>query len=308
MASPQTSKSAVIWRIFDGKPGHDNQSYGLIKALKNLSVFDCYDINSNALGHNFLNLILKKYPPGEGLPNPDLIISAGHGTHFSLLCARHARGGKTIVIMKPSLPNSWFDCCLVPMHDAPTTKNNLIITQGALNSIDPTPNHSNEQGLILIGGPSRHYQWDDHFLIDQLDSIIMHDSKIYWTISTSPRTPYSMLELLRENKWPGTNLVPYEKSSTTNLHKLFAKAGFIWVSEDSVSMIYEAITAGASVGLLSVPAKKHGRIKNVIEKLLSDKFITDFKKWNQTGEMRSPVKNFNESARCAVLIQQHKLF
>jgi len=301
-------KPTVIWRLSDGRSGHDAQSNGLVKSLGLLMPCDCYDIEAGAYKHKLVNLLRGNFPPGIKLSDPDLIIGAGHQTHVPMLCAQHARGGKTIVIMKPSMPYSWFDYCIIPEHDNPPERDNIIITRGAINSITPTDNHDARQGLMLIGGPSKHYQWDDHFLIEQLNSIIMHDSKIYWTISTSPRTPYSTLELLNEKNWPGTNLVPYEKNATTDLHKLFAKASFTWVSEDSVSMIYEALTAGASVGLLSVPIKKYGRIKNALEKLLNDKLVTDFKKWNQTGEMCSPMSNFNESDRCATLIQQSKLF
>ncbi|NIO88165.1 MAG: nucleoside-diphosphate sugar epimerase, partial [Candidatus Aminicenantes bacterium] len=79
------------------------------------------------------------------------IIGAGHGTHFPMLCAQRARGGKTIVIMKPGLPYSWFDYCLIPEHDKPPRKKNIITTRGAINTITPTNNHSIDQGMIMIG-------------------------------------------------------------------------------------------------------------------------------------------------------------
>jgi mitochondrial fission protein ELM1 len=44
------------------------------------------------------------------------------------------------------------------------------------------------------------------------------------------------------------------------LPNLLARAAEVWVSADSVSMIYEALSAGAHVGVLEVPARRVDRI------------------------------------------------
>ena len=36
---------------------------------------------------------------GKNLPDPDIIIGAGHGTHFTMLTAKYVRKGKTIVLI-----------------------------------------------------------------------------------------------------------------------------------------------------------------------------------------------------------------
>jgi len=166
----------VIWRISDGRPGHDNQSNGLVKSLSQLTPCDRHDIGAGALKYSVLNFVSRHYPPGNNLPDPDLIIGAGHRTHCSMLCAQRARGGKTIVTMKPSLPYSWFDYCVVPAHDEPPERDNIIVTNGAINSIVLTENHNPGQGLILIGGLSKHYCWDVDSLLEQLQNIINHHS------------------------------------------------------------------------------------------------------------------------------------
>ena len=71
------------------------------------------------------------------LPTPDLLLGAGHHTHLSLLAARRIRGGKVVVLMRPSLPPGLFDLCLIPEHDAPPARPNVLATRGALNRIQP---------------------------------------------------------------------------------------------------------------------------------------------------------------------------
>ncbi len=87
MASPLT-----IWQIQDEKPGHRNQLRGLTQALGELATVECHEIcappRSSCLGWWWA----KRFPPGESLPRPNLILGAGHATHFALLAAQHAFG------------------------------------------------------------------------------------------------------------------------------------------------------------------------------------------------------------------------
>ncbi|MEJ2093821.1 MAG: ELM1/GtrOC1 family putative glycosyltransferase [Gammaproteobacteria bacterium] len=156
----------VVWRIVDGKPGHDNQSLGLINALKQKQEkFICVDISAHKLRFGLMQLLMKRFPPGKGLDSPDLILGAGHKTHLSMLCAKRAYGGKTAVIMKPSLPLYCFDLALIPAHDRPAEKADTRITEGAMNLVTPTAEHDQARGLVMIGGPSKHYGWDEQSML-----------------------------------------------------------------------------------------------------------------------------------------------
>ncbi|NIN34912.1 MAG: nucleoside-diphosphate sugar epimerase, partial [Gammaproteobacteria bacterium] len=69
----------VVWRIVDGKPGHDNQSLGLINALKQKQDnLICVDISAHKLRFGLIQLLMKRFPPGKELDPPDLILGAGH--------------------------------------------------------------------------------------------------------------------------------------------------------------------------------------------------------------------------------------
>ena len=79
----------------------------------------------------------------------------GHATHLHLLAAQRAYGGKTIVLMQPSLPAKLFDLCLIPEHDQYQGNAEYLQTRGVLNPIQPEGEHASNQALIMIGGPSK---------------------------------------------------------------------------------------------------------------------------------------------------------
>ena len=298
----QENMTFNIWRFTDGKSGHDSQSSGLCTAIEKLKACKRFDIPVDSLLDSFSHLLFKQFPRGEDLPDPNIIIGAGHGTHLPMLSARHSRKGKIIVLMKPSLPLSFFDFCIIPKHDFPPDKDNVISTAGALNPIQFNKNKLPGLGLILLGGPSRHYQWDGESIINQIGPIVANNAEIRWVIADSPRTPKGTLTTIRDLGYENVDVLSYAETDTTEIYKLIFKANNIWVSTDSVSMIYESLSSGASVGLLEIPQKKKTRISNAIHTLINDKQITTFSTWKDTKILTNNSFKFNEAERCSLLL------
>ena len=96
-------KIKIIWRLLDGKTGHDKQSLALVKNLKKQTNCKIFNINIQNLENPFLALIFKNYNLNKGLIKPDITIGAGHKTHLHLLAIKRYFGAKIVVIMKPSL-------------------------------------------------------------------------------------------------------------------------------------------------------------------------------------------------------------
>lgn len=289
----------VVWRFSDGKAGHDNQTRGLAEALARLRAVETYTLDplpsSIALGGWLLGRPLS----WKDLPAPDLSLGAGHRTHLSLLAARRIRGGKAVVLMRPSLPLELFDLCLIPEHDAPPSRPSVLATRGALNRIQPSAVLDPQQGLLLIGGPSAHFGWDDAVLRQSIAAIVTVDPAIRWTLTTSRRTPPSFLEGLSDLTEARLTVVPVAATGPDWLPAQLARAGQAWVTADSVSMIYEALTAGAAVGVLEVPRKRAGRISRGLDHLAADGWVTSFADWRQRRSLRCPAGVFNEAERGA---------
>lgn len=296
----------VVWRFTDGKPGHDNQSRGLLAALAKDILLDIHELTPlrtrRAIGH----WLRRRYPETSALPDPDLIVGAGHATHWSMLAARRARGGRIVVLMGPSLPRAWFDLCVIPAHDQPPQRNNILITQGVLNAIDAAAGKDPQAGLILIGGPSRHYGWDDAGLLAQLRDVTAAQP-MRWTIATSRRTPESTAAALAGLTGESVQLVPWQETGPDWLPQQLGRAATVWITADSVSMVYEALTAGAACGLLTVPAKGTSRVRAGVETLVGNGMLTTYEQWRRGAALQPVPDAFNEAQRCARWIERQWL-
>lgn len=255
-----------MWRFVDGKPGHESQSQGLIDALSRKIDIELYEFSVKKITHPFCRWVSGNFERPRDCPNPHYLVGAGHQTHLPLLAARRAFGGEIIVLMRPTLPLFLFDWIVMPDHDGDASPPNVIITKGVLNTIKPSEHASKSLGLILIGGPSKHSSWSDRAIVDQVQQVLRLRPEVEWTLTTSRRTPKGTLEELFAVRSDNLKLVPFENTGPGWVGDKLSQSGHVWVSEDSISMIYEALTSGAEVGLLEVPnKKKKSRVVSAVE-------------------------------------------
>ena len=296
------AQPVVAWAFSDGKAGHENQTRGLVQALTDRIPLRCHWIRAPRAARLIADFLCARFAPGRDLPDPDLLIGAGHGTHPALLAARRARGGRAVVLMKPSLPRSWFDLCVIPEPDG-VRGPNVLVTRGALNALRPATRSEADSGLILIGGPSSHYRWLDDDLMRQVEAVVARAPAMRWTLTTSRRTPPSTLARLRAIRAANLTLVPFEQTDAAWLPGRLLRAACAWVSEDSVSMVYEALTAGAATGLLQVPRRGASRVARGVDRIIGDGLALSFARWQAGAALAPPAQPFNEAARIAAWIK-----
>lgn len=310
----RSGKPLVIWRLTDGKPGHENQSLGLCNALDRVVGVARYDIPVVGRFSSWLHWLTGRFPAGSRLPAPSLVIGAGHRTHPALLAARRAFGGRTVVLMKPSLPLSLFDLCIIPEHDG-VTGENVFVTRGVMNTISSpsecgsaaklpagaaaTEREDSSQTLILLGGSSPHYQWRDEAVLEQVNTIVSRQPEERFVLSDSRRTAAGFLEKTAALKLTNLTLVPWQQSGPGWVAEQLGMSCAVWVSEDSVSMVYEALTSGAAVGLITLKQTKPGRVSDGIQRLVGAEWVTPFDAWRKRGALAVPPGTFNEALRCA---------
>ncbi|OOZ41562.1 hypothetical protein BOW53_03370 [Solemya pervernicosa gill symbiont] len=289
----------VVWWFTDGKPGHENQGRGLIRALGNHFTLTIHEIPATAVRLPWLQWLTSRFSAGEGLPSPDYIIGAGHATHLPMLAARRARGGRVVVLMKPSLPISLFDLAIVPKHDGLAASETVLLTHGVLNNVVSGAARDLDKGLILIGGPSKNYGWSDDQMLAQVFEIVTSAPGVNWVLTSSRRTPSVFLPLLRSRELENLEVLSHEQTGSDWLPQQLTCADRVWVSEDSVSMVYEALTSGSPVGLLSVPQLVEGRVSVGIGALKKCGMVTGYSAWQECGTLRENSDPFNEAERCA---------
>jgi hypothetical protein len=289
----------TLWLITDNKPGHRSQLQGLAQALAARTAIETHWIDAPAGRSALRHWLTGRFPPGAALPAPDFILVAGHRTHMAGLAARRARGGRLIALMRPSLPLGWFDLCVIPQHDRPPARANVIATRGVLNTARPNPEREADKGLFLIGGPSKHHGWDTPGLLAQIDAILAATPAMRWTLTTSRRTPADTESALLALRDRGVNVRPVRDTPPGWAMAQVARSAQAWVTEDSVSMVYESLTAGAATGLLAVPRLGETRITAGVAELQRAGLVTAFADWVRTGQLAAPLERLAEADRVA---------
>lgn len=298
-----STRLEAIRILTDGKPGHENQSIGLAEALRRRTRASV-EITWLDVEKPFWVRVRQARALAAGKPRPQLLIAAGHNTHLPLLAAAWRFGALSVVIMKPSLvPAFCFDLCLVPSHDVKPGKpagDRVIVTQGALNRIPEGVPLKSDHGLILVGGPSKHHDWDEAPLLKAIAEIVSGNRGLHWTLTDSRRTPQGFLDKLAALELPSLTLVSNTETPRGWLPQQLLGAQQAWVTEDSISMIYESITAGARTGLLPLPAKApQGRIARSVDHVVEAGYATRFNRWRETGVLTTAPGALHEAARCA---------
>ncbi|MCO1333365.1 mitochondrial fission ELM1 family protein [Microbulbifer sp. OS29] len=260
----------TVWRFLDGNRAHEKQSAALVEGIRRSfgGELQAFDIPSEySAGRIFLN-------PGEWLgacPRPDFLIGTGRRSRLPMLSARYRFGGRTVAINRPLLPYRLFDFAIVPEHDRPPPLPNVILSQGALT--EPLPNDALQvgKGLILLGGPSKHYVWDSVSIHQQVEQLLARP--LDWSVSDSRRTPEGTLELLSGSD---VQRVDWRSCPPGWLQKQLSEAETIWVTEDSISMLFESLQSRAQVGVIRVPSRsRSNKVRSAVQRLLDQGRVTD---------------------------------
>lgn len=303
----------VIYIISDEKKGHLSQTRGLAAALlktaQEQTPAAAHSVHEvSIVGKTWFSRLFYKGKDLD-LPKPDLILCAGHSTHLAAISIARYQKCPAIVCMKPSLPLSMFDLCVLPRHDIPEGKDpeaNVFLTNGAINNITPQPQAEKKETLILIGGPSKEFDWDAETVLNQLSTIVRHSTNNI-VLTTSRRTPKDFVQDVTA-ACPSIRVDPVETTGPNWVADHLAAAKEVWVTQDSVSMVFESLSSGAPVGLIEMKrkrSKKEGKISRVsrgLNMLAEDGDVSTFTEWAKTHTLPQPNKTFNEAGRAAAYI------
>lgn len=298
--------SLVIWILGDGKPGHENQSIGVAEAMQRR--VDCRVCRILIRGDSVIGRVRHAWSDVACLPHPDFVFGAGHATHVPMLVLARKFGGRSVVMMKPSLPIRLFNFCIAPKHDFPDghTHPKLLTIHGAPHRVRPAESIASKgRGLVLIGGPVLADEWDGERMRKILEGIVMEGN---WVVSDSRRTPADWYGSLVDD-WKSRDqieVISHLQTGADWLPQVLQRCDPIWVTEDSVSMICEAAGSGGRVGILPMPgARKNGRVRKGIEAMVRDGYATWHQTWLEQGKFAAGSKPLLEADRCADwLLQQ----
>jgi mitochondrial fission protein ELM1 len=218
----------------------------------------------------------------EGQSASLLILSAGSMPAFYNLALGYIWRCACAVIMTPGVVGTDpFHFAVVPEHDYPGDAANVMTTVGAPNTIvreelgfvaesllrEFPPKRKYRWG-ILVGGDDKNYritaEWAHREVGKILREAVRSDVDLY--ISTSRRTPPEAENALRRmvSSCENTRFLLVASSDPFNpVPAILGACDEIFVTDDSVNMVSEAVTAGHRVILLR--AERYGAIKRRLQ-------------------------------------------
>jgi len=295
----------------DGRPGHEKQSLGIIKALQSYVEVEVDKVEVPAgtfLGDlvSHLSLMFKvgTTVPAEASRQADLFIGTGSRTHVPMLSSGRKGSAKIVTCMTPvSFLRTKFDLCCVPHHDRVKPGDNIFVTVGPPNPALSSGPHDPNRSLILVGGrDERSHNWNEQKLISDLRALIGTSERLTWLISSSPRTPESTEAIVSQElaSLPRVSFVPFSETGPGWVEKMYGAHGSVWVTADSVSMVYEALSAGCKVGILPVAwRRKKNKFQRSIDYLLDKKLVLTLAEHLQEASGWHSHEPLNEADRCA---------
>ncbi|WP_078084533.1 ELM1/GtrOC1 family putative glycosyltransferase [Microbulbifer mangrovi] len=266
----------IVWRFLDGNRAHEKQSAALVAGLEEVLGAEAVRTREvECSGLRFWHPAdLARALDAAGIvagEAPQLLIGAGHHCHLPMLSARRRFGGRAVVLMRPSLPLHWFDFALIPEHDRPVPLPNVLVTRGALTLPMADANPVAGRGLILLGGPSKHFAWDNGSLGRDIEALAT--TPVRWTLADSRRTPEFALEQLAR---PGFSVCSWSECEPGWLETQIATCEQIWVTRDSISMVFEALQGRAQVGILDLPSRRpRNKVRAAVQRLIDEGVVTD---------------------------------
>lgn len=283
--------------IKDDKAGHFNQSDGLVLALKEIYgdiEVEYIDIKIKSslsreilrrllnifpylfkkeFSKNFISTFYKKFSYPQ--KKPDIIISTGGNCSNLNVWFKYLYGAKNILNGNlRGLKCSNFDVVTTVID---LGCKNQIILDVAPTMIEPCSKSKEDLYTLLIGGDGSGYSYDKDFFIELVNFVknISKKDNIKWLITTSRRTDSIYEDFLKKELVDLCEcFIAYNKNPKPVVREFLCKAQKVFVTEESASMISEAIASKKEVYTLKPNKIKYDKkYTPVLEKYEKEKRI-----------------------------------
>jgi mitochondrial fission protein ELM1 len=311
----------ATWILTEGLAGTEAPCRGLARALglepviKRVKVRQPWDFLPGRLWIKALSAPTADSDP-LAPPWPELIISSGNvAAPLAVAIKRASRGATRIVhIQNPKMPLGLFDLVIAPRHDG-ISGENVVVTRGTLHGLAPAALEAARRDwapvfagmnrpllAFLCGGSNGRFE-----LTPTRVGAICADLRqrmaregIGVAVTASRRTGEANTALLHAELgaagayvWDGAAPNPYLG--------LLAHADFVAVTQDSVSMISEAIGTGKPVYWIALEGRSR-RLQRFVEALTEDGVL---RRWPGDG---APLEAWryeppDDTARAAATIR-----
>ena len=243
----------------------------------------------------------------------DVIISCGRKSVIPSIYLKKNSSKKVINIhiQNPKVNLNNFSYVIAPEHDG-LNGENVFSTKGAMHylsrkEIDDNSDYlknrldiNKEYFSLILGGPTKHYDYSDENILNILDLFdnLISKNNLQGIVIPSMRTPNNIIELCK-NKLKTNSLIIDSVDKKAYLSAL-SLAKYVAVTCDSTSMISEAALTGKPIYVADIPAKKNDhRIKkfkelftklNIIKKLDNKLETWHYEILDETSRIANEIK------------------
>ena len=300
--------------LTQGMHGMISQVEGLAKALDLNFTHHTVELN------NFWKLFPPKITPISQkvfkkieVKDFDVIISCGRKSVVPSIYLKKISSKKiiNIHIQDPKVNLDNFNYVIAPEHDQ-LEGDNVLSTKGAMHYLtqEEIKMHTNylkdklqngkEYFLLILGGPTKHYDYSDENILDILNLFnnLIKKNNLQGIVIPSMRTPKNIIELSKRKL--NENSLVIETIDKKAYLSALSLAKYISVTCDSTSMISEAALTGKPIYVADIPAKKNDqRIQkfkelfyqlNIIKKLETKLETWDYEILNETSRIANKIK------------------
>ena len=300
--------------LSEGMHGMISQVEGLAKAL------DIDFIHHTVEMNNFWKMFPPKLTPISQnvfkkieVEEFDVIISCGRKSVIPSIYLKQNSNKKiiNIHIQDPKVNLNNFSYVIAPEHDE-LIGENVFSTKGAIHYLttEEINNNTNylknrlqngkEYFLLILGGPTKHYDYSDENILDifNLFDNLVKKNNLQGIVVPSMRTPKNIIELSK-NKLGENSLVIDTVDKKAYLSAL-SLAKYISVTCDSTSMISEAALTGKPIYIADISTKKNDqRIKrfrelfkqlNIVKKLDNKLETWHYERLDETSRIANEIK------------------
>jgi len=216
----------------------------------------------------------------------DIVISCGSSVAAVNYVVSRENRAKSIVIMRPSLLGlSRFDLVVIPRHDRPPERKNVVATEGSLNLIDGAYLKEQAERLrqssshqvikspgvgfnigLLIGGDTKDFYLDKELLKTTIAQVktVAEKADAAVLITTSRRTNAAAEQLVKDEfkGYPRCRLmvIASEDNPAYAVGGILGVSRVVVISPESTSMISEAASSGRYVVVFNAPVSRRHRI------------------------------------------------
>lgn len=280
----RSSNEKTVLILSDGKPGHVNQSVAFARLLG----YDYAVCRVVFAGHftkalSYLCDRLGIFTPAlfkvlDPLPQGCCaVVSAGSATYYANRTIGRKLSVQSVAIMYPGGYTPGFDLIIAQKHDHPPQRDNIVTIP--LNLSAPQPLglvHKKGAGptvALIIGGPSSHFRMDLQQLGQQLETVFALFPGGDFLVTTSRRTSVEVEKLIEAG--PFRYRVIASREQVNPIADFLAIADYVFVTEDSTSMISEAVSFGsARVEVLPlIRTGARNKVQEMVASLAADGYL-----------------------------------